>query len=241
MTKTFTAATVLRLRDDGVLALDDGLPELATAGPTADSPAITLRHLLSMQSGLTSDDRWADRHLDIGTDELDAVVAAGPMFAFPPGTGYEYSNLGYGVIGRVDRAGHRRAAAGRHRPPADPSARARADDVDPAGPRRLGPALPRRGRSAGGGRSAARRRCPRRRWAGCGRRSRTSSGVMACFDDAFPARDGDDDGPLRRASRREQQQVQRAVDGRPQPRRRAKGSTTSRNGSTAAATGSGCR
>ena len=36
--------------------------------------------------------------------------------------------------------------------------------------------------------------------------------VMAWFDDAFPARDGDDHGPLRRASRREQQQVQRAVD-----------------------------
>jgi CubicO group peptidase (beta-lactamase class C family) len=36
--------------------------------------------------------------------------------------------------------------------------------------------------------------------------------VMAYFDDAFPARDGDDDGPLRRSSRREQQQVHRAVD-----------------------------
>src|SRR5262245_61608732 len=48
MTKTFTAATVLRLRDDGVLALDDPLPELATLRPTADAPATTLRHLLSM-------------------------------------------------------------------------------------------------------------------------------------------------------------------------------------------------
>ena len=54
-----------------------------------------------MQSGLTSDDPWADRHLDIGTDELDALIAAGPTFAAAPGIGFNYSNLGYGVIGRV--------------------------------------------------------------------------------------------------------------------------------------------
>src|SRR4051794_17534871 len=77
MTKTFTAAAVLRLRDEGVLALDDALPELEAARPAPDWPAITLRHLLSMQSGLTSDDRWADRHLDISADGLDSVLAAG--------------------------------------------------------------------------------------------------------------------------------------------------------------------
>ena len=101
MTKSFTAAAVLRLRDDGVLALDDPLPELAHVGPTADSPPITLRHLLSMQSGITHDDPWGDRHLDIGATELDALLAAGPTFAAAPGTAFEYSNLGYGVIGRV--------------------------------------------------------------------------------------------------------------------------------------------
>src|SRR5262245_12327402 len=98
MTKSFTAATVLRLRDDGVLALDDPVPELAGIRATADSPALTLRHLLSMQAGFTADDRWADRHLDIGPDEFDALLAAGPLFAVPTGTGFEYTNLGYGVI-----------------------------------------------------------------------------------------------------------------------------------------------
>src|SRR3954470_2269202 len=47
MTKSFTAACVLSLRDDGVFALDDPIaqhaPELAAiAGPTADSPAVTI-------------------------------------------------------------------------------------------------------------------------------------------------------------------------------------------------------
>ena len=107
MTKTFTAATVLRLRDDGVLALDDPLPEVPTL-PTSDSPPITLRHLLSMQSGLTADDPWADRHLDITPAALDDVLA-GARFACPPGAAFEYSNLGYGAIGRaVERITGRR-------------------------------------------------------------------------------------------------------------------------------------
>ena len=49
MTKSFTAATVLRLRDDGRLGLDEPVADLAGDGPDADAPAITLRHLLSMR------------------------------------------------------------------------------------------------------------------------------------------------------------------------------------------------
>jgi hypothetical protein len=30
---------------------------------------------------MTADDPWADRHLDIGDGELDALIAAGPRFA----------------------------------------------------------------------------------------------------------------------------------------------------------------
>jgi CubicO group peptidase (beta-lactamase class C family) len=210
MTKTFTAASVLRLRDDGVLSLDDALPELATAGPTGDSPAITLRQLLSMQSGLTSDDRWADRHLDISGDELDAVVAARPLFAMPPGTGYEYSNLGYGVIGRViervtgerpqdviDRLLVRPLALDRTtwtQPEHDDWARPY--DVQDGHPVADGPPL-------GDGALAP--------MGGLWSTVEDVVRVMAFFDDAFPARDGDDEGPLRRASRREQQQVHRAV------------------------------
>jgi len=106
MTKSFTAAAALVLRDEGKLDLDAPIaryaPEFAgLKGPTADSPAITTRHLLSMQSGLATDDPWGDRHLDIGDTELDAVVRAGPLFACGPGTAFEYSNLGYALIGRV--------------------------------------------------------------------------------------------------------------------------------------------
>jgi CubicO group peptidase (beta-lactamase class C family) len=106
MTKSFTAATVLSLRDDGVLSLDDPIgsaaPELAgVIGPGPDPTPITLRHLLTMSSGLATDDPWADRHLDATDEELDGWVRSGLRFAHPTGSAFEYSNLGYALIGRV--------------------------------------------------------------------------------------------------------------------------------------------
>ena len=105
MTKSFTAAVVLALRDEGVWQLDDPVarhaPELGSVSGPAGSPPITLRHLLSMTSGLATDDAWADRHLDITAEEIDDIYAAGPTFAHLPDTAYEYSNLGFGMIGRA--------------------------------------------------------------------------------------------------------------------------------------------
>lgn len=106
MTKSFTAAAVLALRDDGVLALDEPVatyaPELAALRPPhADAAPITLRHLLTMSSGLATDDAWADRHMDLDDAGMDAIIATGGRFAATPGTTFEYSNLGYGLVGRV--------------------------------------------------------------------------------------------------------------------------------------------
>ena len=63
MTKSFVAAAVLALRDEGRLALDDPVarhvPELASLRPpTADSVQLTIRSLLTMSSGLPDDDAW---------------------------------------------------------------------------------------------------------------------------------------------------------------------------------------
>ena len=59
MTKSFTAAAVLLLRDRGLVALDADirtyLPEFNPAGAPAGSPALTLRYLLSMNAGLPTD------------------------------------------------------------------------------------------------------------------------------------------------------------------------------------------
>lgn len=105
MTKSFTSAAVLALRDEGLLALDQPVatyaPELAAVRGPAGSAPVTLRRLLSMTSGLATDDAWADRHLDITADEIDRIYAAGPAFACRPDERFEYSNLGFGMIGRV--------------------------------------------------------------------------------------------------------------------------------------------
>ena len=109
MTKSFTAAVVLALRDEGVWQLDVPVarhaPELATVQGPAGSPPITLRHLLSMTAGMATDDAWADRHLDMTAGEIDRVYAANPRFACRANDAFEYSNLGYGMLGRaVQRA-----------------------------------------------------------------------------------------------------------------------------------------
>jgi CubicO group peptidase (beta-lactamase class C family) len=108
MTKSFTAATVLHLRDSSLLRLDDPValhaPEFkALSGPSSDAATITIRHLLTMSSGMSTDDPWADRHLDMTDEDLDTAIALGPTFARATGGARQYSNLGYAVLGRVVR------------------------------------------------------------------------------------------------------------------------------------------
>ena len=72
MTKSFTAAAILSLRDAGKLSLDDAaetyVPELkGLAYPTSDSPRLTIRHLLSHATGFPEDNPWGDQQLALRT------------------------------------------------------------------------------------------------------------------------------------------------------------------------------
>jgi len=214
MTKSFTAASVLILRDQGLLRLDDAVADIApefgkVVPPTRDSPPITIRHLLSMAGGMVTDDAWADRHLDISDDDLDSLVADGLTFAWAPQTNGEYSNIGFAMLGRLIRhasgwraqdfiAEHLLRPLGMTRttwvqPDHDDWARPydvvdeqRVADVTPLGDGAIAP--------MGGLWSCV---SDLARW-------------VAWFADAFPPRDDPDRGPLCRASRREMQQVQRS-------------------------------
>lgn len=67
MTKSFTALSILKLRDEGRLSLDASaetyLPEIRSwRYPTEDSPRIRVRELLTHTAGLVTDDPWGDRH-----------------------------------------------------------------------------------------------------------------------------------------------------------------------------------
>ena len=106
MTKSFTAATVLSLRDEGVLRLDDGVatwvPELAGLMPwSSDSPPITIRALLTMSAGLPTDDPWGDRQQDLEGDAFLRFLSGGLELAWPAGTRFEYANLGFAILGLV--------------------------------------------------------------------------------------------------------------------------------------------
>ncbi len=106
MTKNMTALAILVLRDAGRLVLDAPLaeyvPQFAAVAPaTRDSAPVTVRQLLSHAAGFVTDDPWGDRVLGMSPAELDALIANGTLFARAPGLAFEYSNLGYALLGRV--------------------------------------------------------------------------------------------------------------------------------------------
>ncbi|QYF95745.1 beta-lactamase family protein [Massilia sp. PAMC28688] len=106
MTKSFVTMAVLRLRDEGKLQLDDPvtryLPELRKVTlPTADAPPLTVRMLMTMTSGLPEDNPWGDRQMALSNKELADLVGGGLSFSSAPGQAFEYSNLGYIMLGKV--------------------------------------------------------------------------------------------------------------------------------------------
>jgi len=106
MTKSFTALAILQLRDAGRLSLDDSaeryIPELAGLRyPTSDAPRITVRHLLTHSAGFPEDNPWGDQQLAATDDDLARMLRTGIPFSNAPGVAYEYSNLGFALLGRI--------------------------------------------------------------------------------------------------------------------------------------------
>ena len=106
MTKAFTALSILKLRDDGKLALDAPaetyVPELkALKYPTDDSPKIRVRELLTHTAGFVTDDPWGDRQTPLPEADFTKYLTSGVPFTRPPASAMEYSNLGYALLGRI--------------------------------------------------------------------------------------------------------------------------------------------
>lgn len=106
MSKAFTALGILKLRDEGKLYLDAPaeyyVPELRDwTYPTTDSPRIRVQDLLAHVSGLVTDNPWGDRQQDMPEDVFTEVLKQGVPFSRAPQMEYEYSNFGYALLGRI--------------------------------------------------------------------------------------------------------------------------------------------
>lgn len=106
MTKSFIALAILKLRDEGRLSLDDPVaryvPELSSLRyTTTDSPPVTIRHLLSHGAGFPEDNPWGDRQLAIRPETMSDWIRAGIPFSNAPGVEFESSNYGFAILGRI--------------------------------------------------------------------------------------------------------------------------------------------
>jgi CubicO group peptidase (beta-lactamase class C family) len=213
MTKSFTAMSILKLRDEGKLSLDDPaeryVPELkALSYPTSDAPKITVRHLLSHAEGFPEDNPWGDRQLADTEQQLTEKMRGIP-FSNVPGVAYEYSNFGFAILGRMvsNVSGTRYTdyvASNILRPLGMTSTTLEPKEVAP-------------------NRLALGYRWEDEQWKAEPLLSNGSFGSMggmlttvrdlsryvAVFLSAFPAHDGPETAPIRRASLREMQQVWR--------------------------------
>lgn len=100
--KAFTAAAVLKLREQGRLRLDEPAGQ-HVQGLHPAVAATTLNQLLTHSAGLVRDGadagQWVERRPFLDDAELRAELAAAPTLE--ANTRFKYSNHGYGLLGLV--------------------------------------------------------------------------------------------------------------------------------------------
>lgn len=106
ISKLFTAVAILQLRDQGKLNLDDPVAKHLTwfklKDAPADSPPITIRHLLTHTAGLPRESAfpyWTDFKFPSRAEMIKALPNQEPVY--PPETKWKYSNLGLALAGEV--------------------------------------------------------------------------------------------------------------------------------------------
>jgi spermidine synthase len=95
--KQFTATAVMMLVEEGKVGLDDPLAKYFTDAPSSWKD-VTVRELLSHTAGFGDYPKNFDFRKDWTEDAELKLVESIPL-AYPPGTKWEYSNLGYVTLG----------------------------------------------------------------------------------------------------------------------------------------------
>jgi CubicO group peptidase (beta-lactamase class C family) len=105
MSKSFASVAILQLRDAGKLKLDDPvskyIKELKGQKYSLEAPEITIRHLLTHAAGFPEDNPWGDRQLGISETSMLSMFKRGISFSTEPGIAYEYSNMGFAMLGYI--------------------------------------------------------------------------------------------------------------------------------------------
>lgn len=107
VTKTFTGTAIMQLRDEGRLDLDDPavahIPELSAAVGVSPIEKVTIRRLLSHESGLMGDAPGTDWEGPAYEGSVTANLARASEIGarVPPNTQPKYSNLGYQLLGEI--------------------------------------------------------------------------------------------------------------------------------------------
>ncbi|MCP9987313.1 beta-lactamase family protein [Streptomyces sudanensis] len=99
ITKTFTAVLVMRLRDEGLLGLDDPLEKYL---PDTGVGGATIAQLLSHTAGLAAEPPapWWERTPGELRPDLTDVLGERPL-VHPSGRRHHYSNTGYTLLGSL--------------------------------------------------------------------------------------------------------------------------------------------
>jgi CubicO group peptidase (beta-lactamase class C family) len=105
ITKAITGTAVVVLQDQGKINVDhpvnDYLGKAKVRSPMWNPAGATVRRVATHTAGLTTYNRkcaLADSHCEVSTDT--AIRRYGILF-WPPGEHFDYSNLGYGILGEV--------------------------------------------------------------------------------------------------------------------------------------------
>jgi len=110
VSKMFTALEIFREVEEGLVGLDDPLdkyfPEFTIQNRSEDEEPITVKSILAHRSGLPRNECSTPPEARAVSPWLKKfeMCTAGCFKAFPEGTRYHYSNLGYDLLGRIIEA-----------------------------------------------------------------------------------------------------------------------------------------
>jgi CubicO group peptidase (beta-lactamase class C family) len=105
ISKSFTAFLMMQLVEEGVIKLDDPIelyvPEVKKLNGYSDSTRITFMQLASHTSGLSREPQLESANIGPIEGWEKKLIESIPTtdFESSPGTKYDYSNIGYGILG----------------------------------------------------------------------------------------------------------------------------------------------